>query len=212
MKKFFAFIAAGVLAMAAYGQINPTETGASIKLDSVTTEVIVYAPGAVRVIKYTGERPELKPLKVKGVPSQPAKGPFRSEGGHNKYKLDTGAMWAALNEKDANVSFWSLGDTLIMAEQHKTGRVGADGVKQDFQMGRAQVERITVPGSKANVKGSQTKLSGNKTIATDKGFRIVWLVKGDATLDAAPREGKTNGDITVSTPGAPYIDYLFIKE
>lgn len=217
-----------MMALAGYGQITPTPTGAKITLDSVTTEIIVYAPTAVRVVKYVGERPALKPLKIKGVPQKPTEGPFRSEGGHNKYKLDTGAMWAALNEKDANVSFWNLGDTLVMAEQHKTGILAPSTkgkgykVSQDFQMGRANVNEIYCPllkdNSRVNLKGTVTAVGDRKAglpkarIATDKGFQIVWLCNGDGSLDALPREGKKNGDVTFTTFSAPMIDYLFIKD
>lgn len=204
MKKLFVLIFAVAAALASRAEITPTDCGAKITLDSITTELIVYAPGAVRVIKYVGEHPELPKLKVKGLPSAPAKKAYRSEGGHNKLKIDTGDIYAALNEKDANVSFWNHGDTLIMAEQHKTGVIGAPdrkgrrAVAQDFQMGRAKVENL--------------KFAKNR-ISTEKGFGILWLADKNVKLDDSPREDKKKqGDVTLASPSALMIDYLFVIE
>lgn len=228
MRKFFTTLLAFFLfSMTGNAEIVTTQHGAAITLDSVTTEIIIYSPRAVRVIKYVGERPALKPVKVKGIPSKPEAGEHRTDTGHNKVKVDTGDYYAALNEKDGNVSFWSHGDTLIMAEQHRTGVLTpcSDGrylVSQDFQMGRANVENIYCPALKpsgrVNLKDRRTVMPDKKgglperIIATDKGFGIYWLSEGEGFVDATPREDKKKqGDITVSSGPAPMIDYLFVK-
>lgn len=211
----------------AAAQVTTTPTGATITLDSITTEAIVYAPGAVRVIKYKGERPDVKPLKVKGLPKKPEAAERPVQEGHNKIMIDTGKFFVALNTKDGNVSFWSHDDQLILAEQHKTGVIAVDSetgapvVSQDFQMGRAKVDNLFCPALKAadrqNLMGRKVKVGDKKAglpkarLDAGKGFEIVWLTGGETTLDALPREGKKNGDITLRSL-APSIDYLFITE
>ena len=210
-------------------QVVATPTGAKLTLDSVTTEIIVYSPGVVRVVKYVGERPRLsgcKELKVgKGDPQ--AKEYARSEG-HHKYKVDTGRFNAALNDKDGNVSFWDYDEKLILAEQHKTGHIGAPvgkkglrEVSQDFQFGRAEVDSIWCDGSaeRPNLRDRQVKVGDRRgglptsRITTEKGWHIVWNSPLPATLDARwEREGRKKGDITFTSRSAPVIDYFFVVE
>ncbi|MDE6371478.1 MAG: hypothetical protein K2K92_08330 [Duncaniella sp.] len=137
----------------ARAEVVPTGHGAKITIDSVTTEVIVMNPQTVQVVKYiNGQRP-----RVKNEPK--GDGALRRDTGHNKYKIDTGDYYVALNEKDGNVSFWSHGDTLIMAEQHKTGRFAPISVKgddedgeqmyavsQDFQIGKSGASTLSYAG------------------------------------------------------------------
>lgn len=230
MKKIFAtIIAAAMTASAFAATAELTATGAKITLDSITTEIIIYSPKAVRVIKYVGdERPALKPLKLAGVPAEAKEQAIVAETGHNKVMVGTGAMKAALNEKDGNVSFWSRGDTLIMAEQHRTGvlkaanRKGLREVAQDFQMGRAKVENLYCPalkeGKRVNLKGKRVAIGNKKGglptahLATEKGFEVIWL-SGGGELNATERtDKKKQGDITITSPSARHIDYLFVIE
>lgn len=134
-------------------EVVPTGHGAKITIDSVTTEVIVMNPQTVQVVKYVnGHRP-----RIKGEPK--GDGGLRRDTGHNKYKIDTGDYYVALNEKDGNVSFWSHSDTLIVAEQHKTGRFTSVSVKdddedsepmyavsQDFQIGKSGAGTLSYAG------------------------------------------------------------------
>lgn len=219
MKRFLTILIAA-LSLSVSAQVQSTPTGAKFTLDSVTTEIMVYSPNAVRVIKYVGARPEVKKLKLSGVARTPMAKEYAHEAGHNKYKLDTGKMYAAINEKDANVSFWSYADTLIMAEQHKTGKIAGKSVSQDFQMGRAKVGELTLRGDKnrRNLKGERQELMDNKkskpiTLDTDKHFSVIWLAEGPTVIDATPRtDKKKEGDITVLTSGSDYIDYIFVAD
>lgn len=226
MKKILTLIFC-LAALTAGAQVIPTPTGAKITLDSVTTEVIIYSPDAVRVVKYKGERPNLPKLKIKGVPKTPEVKELKTAEGHNKYKVDTGKYYAAINDKDGNVSFWSHDDKLILAEQHKSGRIvddpatGHRSVFQDFQMGLSKVDSLFCARLKAadrvNLMGKFTSV-GNKEgglpvaqVKSDKLFEILWQGKEHTTLDARPREGKTNGDITFHSL-RPIIDYVFLRE
>lgn len=229
MKKIL-FLLVSLLAVSTVrAQVVATPTGARVTLDSVTTEVIIYSPGVVRVVKYVGERPRLtacKELKIgKGDPQ--SKEYARSEG-HNKFKVDTGSFFAAINDKDGNVSFWDYDDKLILAEQHKTGRLGAPAgkkalreVSQDFQFGRAQVESVWADKSadkenlydRVTVVGDRRGGFPGNGVSTEKGWKIVWNSPLPATLDGRrEREGHKKGDITFTSPTATCIDYFFVKE
>lgn len=226
MKKILTLIFC-LVALTAGAQVIPTPTGAKITLDSITTEVVVYSPDAVRVLKYKGERPDLSKLKIKGVPKTPEAKTYKTAEGHNKYKIDTGKFYAAINDKDGNVSFWTHDDQLILAEQHKSGRFETDPVSgkpsvfQDFQMGLAKVDSIFCArlkdADRVNLKGAFTEVGDKKGglpiahISTDKLFDVLWLSKEKTTLDARPREGKKNGDITFHSL-RPIIDYVFLHE
>lgn len=219
----------------------PTPTGARLTLDSITTEVIIYSPSLVRVIKYVGERPALAPCKeLKIGKGEPRGGEYVRAEGHNKYKVDTGRFYAAVNDKDANVSFWNHDDVLILAEQHKTGRLGAPAgkkslreVSQDFQFGRAKVDSIWCPTSRERSElkdrvvtvGDRRAGLPSPRITTEKGWDIIWNSPLPATLDAATsataaasanattvaaRSPRKPGDITFTSPAAPLIDYFFL--
>ena len=228
MKKILSLLAM-LLAVAPMckSQVVATPTGARLTLDSVTTEIIVYAPGMVRVIKYVGERPELTPCKAlkvgKGDPR--AKEYRRAEAKH-KYKVDTGLIYAAINDKDGNVSFWDHDEQLILAEQHKTGRLGAPAgkkglreVSQDFQFGRAQVDSIWCPSSREHTDlkdrviavGDHRAGLPSPRITTEKGWDIVWNSPLPATLDTrSTRDGHKPSDITFTSSAAPLLDYFFL--
>lgn len=228
MKKILSLIAL-LLAVAPVckSQVVPTPTGARLTLDSVTTEFIIYSPSLVRVIKYVGERPALAPCKeLKIGKGDPRGADYNHAEGHNKYKVDTGRFYAAVNDKDANVSFWNHDDVLILAEQHKTGRLGAPvgkkalrQVSQDFQFGRAKVDSIWCPSSRehtdlkdrvVNVCDRRAGLPSPR-ITTEKGWDIIWNSPLPATLDATwVRDGRKPGDITFTSTAAPLLDYFFL--
>lgn len=214
-------------ALTANAQVTSTPTGAKITLDSITTEIIIYSPEAVRVVKYKGERPEITPLKIKGIPAIAEAKEYKKAEGHNKFKVDTGKFYAAINDKDGNISFWGYDDQLILAEQHKTGVITTDEatgkpkVSQDFQIGLAKADTIFCSdlkeGKRTNLKGTMTKVGDKKAglpkpnIRTERLFEIKWQTKRPSHLDARPRGGKKNGDITF-TSEQDVIDYVFIKE
>lgn len=167
-KVLLAFVMLAVLAVAR-AEVVPTGHGAKITIDSVTTEVIVMNPQTVQVVKYVnGQRP-----RIKGEPK--GDGALRRDTGHNKYKIDTGNYYVALNEKDGNVSFWSHGDTLIMAEQHKTGRFAPISVKdddsegepmyavsQDFQIGKSGASMLSYAGRGKDRQRGEGMRGGNR--------------------------------------------------
>lgn len=225
MKKIFAMLMA-LASITASAQVTSTPTGAKITLDSITTEIVIYSPEAVRVIKYKGERPEIKPLKIKGVPAIAEAKEYKKAEGHNKFKVDTGKYYAAINDKDGNISFWDYDDNLILAEQHKTGIITSDEVtgkpkvSQDFQMGLAKADTIFCSelkeGKRTNLKGTIAKVGDKKAglptpnIRTERMFEIKWQTKKPTVFDFLPREGKKNGDITVTSEQG-VIDYVFLR-
>lgn len=225
MKKIFLSLIIAASSLIASAQVVPTPTGAKITLDGVTTEVVVYNPKLVRVVKYTEQRPEITNINVNGKEYSPQSKEFKTSSGHNKFKLDTGKMYAAINDKDANVSFWRYNDRLILAEQHKTGVFSKDEdgnqqVSQDFQFGRAAVGHAYCPylesSRQVNVLGSQVKakIRANQlpvpSLVTDKGFQIVWLADDAPLFDALKRDDpKKQGDVRF-TSSAPVIDYVFL--
>lgn len=224
IRTFAMLLAMALIVITAKAQVTTTPTGATFTLDSITTEAIVYAPNAVRIIKYKVEKPAVKHLKIKGLPKLPAAGERAVQDGHNKVMVDAGDFFVAINTKDGNVSFWSHDDKLILAEQHKTGLFLTDSVSgkpfvsQDFQLGRAKVETLLCPEAKeaarVNLMGRSIKVGDKKGalpkghLKADKGFEIFWLSDGETTLDALPREGKKNGDISLRSSDY-IIDYLF---
>ena len=228
MKKILSLLAM-LLAVAPMckSQVVATPTGARLTLDSITTEFIIYSPSMVRVIKYVGERPALAPCKeLKIGKGDPRGGEYGRTDGHNKYKVDTGRFYAAINDKDANVSFWNHDDVLILAEQHKTGRVGAPAgkkalreVSQDFQFGRAQVDSIWCPSSREHTGlkdrvitvGDRRAGLPSPRITTEKGWDIIWNSPLPATLDTrSTRDGHKPSDITFTSTAAPLLDYFFL--
>lgn len=232
MKKIFLALAISLaVVIPVNAQVEPTSTGARLTLDSVSTEIIICSPSVVRVIKWVGpERPALAKcdlLKVgKGDPKAAAD--YERGEGHNKYKVNTGRYWAALNDKDGNVSFWTPDEKLILAEQHKTGRLGARKdkkgrreVSQDFQFGRAAVDSVFCPdaGKAVNLRDCRVSVGDAKAgmptprVDAGKGWQIVWNSPRPAMLDAGwKREGKKEGDVTFSSQAAPMIDYFFVLD
>lgn len=226
MKKILFMLVSLLAVTPVHSQVVPTPAGARLTLDSVTTEIIVYSPELVRVIKYVGDRPKLTgchALKIgKGEPR--GKEYARSEG-HHKYKVNTGHFFAAVNDQDGNVSFWDYEERLILAEQHKTGRLGVPvhkkglrEVSQDFQFGRAAVDRVWCDASaeQSDLLDRVVRIGDRRAglpsseISTEKGWSLVWNSSLPASLDARrDREGHKKGDVTFTSAAAPVIDYFF---
>ncbi len=223
MKKFLTLFATAAIGLMTQAEIIPTDNGAKITIDSLTTEVIVCSPTQVRVLKYIGERPELKFHAAKcengrELKRVPVKG---------KYKIDAGEYYVALNEKDGNVSFWNHEGALIMAEQHRTATLTpiADTdkrytAKQDFQFGRAAVDTILCPASSTpsiNLKDKLTEFGNTSEalpipyVTTEKGFGILWKSPAPGRIDDTPgRPVKKPGDVTFTSDSTPAIDYYFL--
>lgn len=227
MKKILTLFAALAVGMTMRAEVVPTDNGAKITVDTLTTEVIVQSPSTVRVLKYIGQRPELH----KSCVTHPALDrELKREAGNGKYKIDAGEYYVALNEKDGNVSFWSHDGNLIMAEQHRSasltpvaGEAGGERryvARQDFQIGRSGADTITCPVAPAprlNLKGRRAEF-GNASdglpipyITTEKGYGVMWKVPGSGCMDDTPgRQVKKPGDVTFTSDTAPCIDYYFI--
>lgn len=221
MNKVLTLFAAATIGLMSQAEIIPTDNGAKITIDSLTTEVIVCSPSQVRVLKYIGERPELKSCASQCA----AKRELKRVPVKGKYKIDAGEYYVALNEKDGNVSFWDHEGTLIMAEQHRTaslapvdGTPGRYTAKQDFQFGRAAVDTILCPASAtptANIKGKLTEFGKAPEalpyVSTEKGFGILWNSPAPGRIDDTPdRPVKKPGDVTFTSDSAPSIDYIFL--
>lgn len=223
MKKQILSIAAAAACLCATAEITPTERGARITVDSITTEVTIYSPSMVRVTKYVGTRPDTgaptaAPASEMELKRVEAKG---------KHKIDTGEYYAAINEKDGNVSFWGHDGNLILAEQHRsaslTPHADSEGyaVRQDFQFGRSEADTITCPACKTdrpvNLKGRSAGF-GNASqdlpvpyITTEKGYGILWMSPGPGRVDDTPgREVRKPGDVTFTSDSASAIDYFFV--
>lgn len=227
MKKILILLAALTAGITGRAEVVPTDNGAKITVDSLTTEVTVLSPTMVRVIKYIGSRPEMRETCVKH-PSLDYE--LKREAAGGKYKIDAGEYYVALNEKDGNVSFWGHDGNLIMAEQHRTASlvpVGgcADGVRryvarQDFQIGRSGADSITCPASPAprlNLKGRRAEFGDAADglpvpyIVTEKGYGVMWKIAGVGRMDDTPgRQVKKPGDVTFTSDDARCIDYYFI--
>ncbi|MCM1520848.1 MAG: DUF4968 domain-containing protein [Lachnoclostridium sp.] len=202
-------------------QLISLPRGAKITLDTITTEITVLTPRTVRVTKYTGATPELYiPNIFAGNRELPDSLRRVEEAG--KLKIDTGNFYAAINAKDGNVSFWNHEGQLILAEQHRTGKITSTdknkyAVSQDFQIGKSQADSIYCPGAGVNLKGARTKLCSpnapQSMVSTDKGYQIHWNSPGDGYIDDTPgRDVKKPGDVTFSSPSTTAIDYFFIIE
>lgn len=218
MKKILTIFASAAIGIMANAEITPTDNGAKITVDSLTTEVIVCSPSQVRVLKYYGNRPE--------TANCPTNRELKRVAAKGKYKIDAGEYYVALNEKDGNVSFWDHEGVLIMAEQHRTasltplpGENGRYTVKQDFQFGRAAVDSILCPAAKTpvNLKGSLTEFGKTSEalpspyVTTEKGFGILWNSPAPGQVDDTPeRPVKKAGDVTFTSDNAPAIDYFFL--
>ncbi len=224
MKKLLLILGSLLAVAPVRGQVVPTPAGARITLDSVTTEIIVYSPDLVRVIKYVGDRPKLAgcpALKIRK--GDPRAGEYLRSEGHHKYMVNTGRFLAAVNDRDGNVSFWDYEERLILAEQHKTGRLGAPVRKkrlreagQDFQFGRAAVDSIRCDASadRPNLLDRVVRVGDaglpSSAVSTEKGWSLVWNSALPATLDARrEREGHKQGDVTFTSAAATAIDYFF---
>lgn len=211
-------LAAGFLAQA---QLVSMPRGAKITLDTITTEITVLSPEVVRVTKYTGEHPELRPSDYK-FHKQELPDSLRRVEEAGKLKIDTGKFYAAINAKDGNVSFWNHEGQLILAEQHRTGKItlvdkNKYAVSQDFQIGKSQADSIFCQDVPVNLKGKRTKLRSENAplsmVSTDKGYSILWNSTGDGYIDDTPgRDVKKPGDVTFSSPATTAIDYFFAVE
>lgn len=208
----------------AQAQLLSQPHGASITIDSVTTEITVITPSMVEVTKYVGERPQLSGFRPETT-SLPDSLP-RKEGA-GKLKIDTGRFYAAVNAKDGNVSFWDHDGNLILAEQHRSasfapsGKTGRYKLSQDFQMGLAKVDSMyccTLPAAeRKNLRGRRVEFGAGHDgcpqpyVATEKGFLIKWNTPGEGYIDDTPeRQVKKPGDVTFGSPDAAAIHYYFI--
>lgn len=214
-----------VCGCAAQAQLLSLPHGASITIDSLTTEITVISPSVVEVTKYVGERPKSSLFKSE-IATLPDSLPRKEAAG--KLKIDTGRFYAAVNAKDGNVSFWDYDGNLILAEQHRsalltpTGKKGRYEVRQDFQVGLSKADSIycaTLPPAKRkNLKGERVEF-GDKSkglptpyVATEKGYSITWNVPGKGYIDdTLGRQVKKPGDVTFGSPSATAIQYYFTR-
>ena len=225
MRLLFAFgcFVCGCLAQA---QLVSLPHGASITVDTLSTEITVISPTVVEVTKYIGSRPGLSTPNFQLEATELPDSLPRVEGG-GKLKIDTGRFYAAVNAKDGNVSFWGHDGNLILAEQHRsaslvpTGKKGRYAARQDFQIGKSQADSIycgMLPVEKRkNLKGMRVEF-GDKAkglphplVSTDKGYSILWNSRGQGYVDDTPeRQVKKPGDVTFSSPKTNAIHYYFI--
>lgn len=225
MRLFFALVClmCGCLSQA---QLVSLPHGASITVDTLSTEITVISPTVVEVVKYIGSRPGLSTPNFQLEAAELADSLPRTEGG-GKLKIDTGKFYAAVNAKDGNVSFWDHEGNLILAEQHRSatlvpgGRKGRYTVCQDFQIGKSQADSIycgMLPVDKRkNIKGMRVEFGDRSKglphplVATDKGYSILWNSRGRGYVDDTPgRQVKKPGDVTFSTYETTAIHYYFI--
>jgi len=213
LKRFtLLMLLAAVSANAWCQNFTKTNYGVSVKTGIVNTELQVFNPFVIRVIKSSTVASDKQSLSVI---AQPAKTAFTIKEDHDQVTLRTLKTTAIINLKSGAVSYYTPAGKLLMAEQPGAASIeqGADtGVKQSFTLpvhtaiyglGQHQEGVMNYREHTVELKQRNTEIAV-PFILTSDGNGLLW----DNT--SATQFSDRNGITTFESATGPVIDYYFI--
>ncbi|MBQ8521397.1 MAG: DUF4968 domain-containing protein, partial [Bacteroides sp.] len=224
MKKQLSTILCLSLAILSASAQTVTETKHGVRVDMATngvptTEVIVYSPSIIRVVKYADGLPEMPAKKSYSVTLAPTQEGFSVNDKGGVVAVSTDHMTATVDKRTGIVSF-SKGDKMLLQET-AAGEVNAitEGVdKGQYTIGQTfrldEDEAIFGFGQRGsknlNQRGETIKMwntNGNITIpyfTSVKGYGFYWDNAGRSLFEDTKTETRFTSEV------AQGVDYYFL--